>query len=278
MKPYIELLQARIDSVAPGIKIVPAASDLGIADEEAGYSGDGSELRVGLKALGSFLIRKDLSQATYWLHPDLRKNPKSAVAAYSALATILYDLSGHLTFHANGLSFAGTSYALLGDSGRGKSSLTLYALMNRHRLIGDDTVAVTADGRVTGGRPFLHLTPATVQALLPRLPDRGRKEFFLLSALGLEPVLADAPPLSRIYMLEPGEVIAVEPCTDLPRLLLTLLKSSGTMAALVKYDPKIVDRLLALMATVGVVRLIYPRRWDYMPHVLATLETDLSHK
>jgi hypothetical protein len=276
--PFIELLRARIDTVAPGIEIVPATTDPRISQETVEFSADGSELRVGMKSFGSVVIRKDMSRATYWLQQDLALSPKNLVSVYSFVSSILHAVAGHLTFHANGLTYEGRSYALLGESGSGKSSLTLAALKSGHRLVGDDTVALTRDCRVTGGRPFLHLTPGTVRALLPQQKQIEHKTFFLLSALGLEAALPEAGPLARIYLLKPGEEISITPCTDHSLALLTLLKSSGIVATLLKYDPTIVDRLLQQIAAIGVRMVAYPRRWECLPEVLTALEDDIARR
>jgi hypothetical protein len=277
--PFISLLHERIDAVAPGIEILYLDLEGETVEGEVSFSADRSVIFIGLAHIARFTISLDLKQAIIRLAPNQEKSLRVNIATYSALLTMLHAVRGRLTFHGNCLSFDGKSYALLGGSGAGKSTLTLFALMHSHRLVGDDSVVILENRDVTGGRPFLHLTKETFSELLPnRTVPVQAKEFQLLANLGLSPALPLANRLSGIYLLEQGDRVEVAPCTDLPRIVFSLLNSGRMMATLVKHDPTIVDRLQSLAETVGVSRLIYPRSFINLPETLQALERDLKRR
>ena len=271
---FLRLLLERINVLAPNldIKFGPC---LDVKNNEVSLSSDRTIVYVGIRNIAYFSIRKDFSEVDIQLAFAYKSSEKVVVAAYSLLLSFLHAIRGNLTFHGNGLSYNGKSYAVFGRSGAGKSTLTLFALLNGHRLVGDDSVVIQDDHKVTGGRPFLHLTRETTEALLPNQRCFTTKQYRLLSDLELMPALSEAQPLSRIYLLEQGERIDVLTCDDIPRALFDMLNSSVLMSTLVKYDAGIVDRFLSLLNATKVKRLIFPRSYSKLGETLKALEHDL---
>jgi hypothetical protein len=271
---FLRLLLERINALAPNLNIKFGAC-LDVIKNEARFSSDRTIVYVGIRNIAFFSIRKDFSEVEIQLAFAYKSSEKIVVAAYSLLLSFLHAIHGNLTFHGNALSFNGKSYAVFGRSGAGKSTLTLFALFNGHRLVGDDSVVIQDDHKVTGGRPFLNLTKDTTEALLPNQQCFTRKQYRLLSDLELMPALSEAEPLSGIYLLEKGERIDILACDDIPRALFDMLNSSVLMSTLVKYDASIVDRLLSLLNATKVKRLVFPRSYSKLGETLKALEHDL---
>ncbi len=121
---------------------------------------------------------------------------------------VLLSLSGHTVLHGAALAMNGRAIVLLGDSGRGKSTLAAALIARGASLLTDDVVRLqrSDDGyRATAGVPRLSLDGAMVEHLLARVPaatvqvERGDRPKTLVEVPGA----VDAVPVGLIVQLGP---------------------------------------------------------------------------
>lgn len=183
------------------------------------------------------------------------------------------EWAGRPVLHAGTVEVGGTAVGFLGRSGAGKSSLTLEFLKNAHRVLGDDQLILSRDGRgvvASPAIPWLKLSLEVVEragldpSTLPSIHSASEKRRLDVN----EGEWPSGPiPLGPMYLIERGGVmdeVTIEP-----------LRPSEALLELVRhtYVPRTVAasgmaglRLPLLAAAVqqgGVWRLRYPDgvRW-----------------
>jgi hypothetical protein len=188
---------------------------------------------------------------------------------------------GRPVLHAAAVRVGGRAVGFLGQSGIGKSSLTLEFLRNGHRILGDDQLILqrTPEGvSALPAIPWLKLGPDMVSrsgfdpALLPRIHSASDK-----SRLDLrEGEWADGPtPLGPIYLVERGSLQS--------EVVIEAIAPSQSLFELVRhsYVPRTVaasglaGTRLSLLADIvqqfGVWRLQYPNGAEWLPKVRAAV-------
>jgi hypothetical protein len=130
---------------------------------------------------------------------------------------VLLHQRGILVLHASVVALRGGAVAFVGWNGSGKSTIAAALYARGHSLIGDDLLAVDVDGAAElaalPGFPQLKLWPDTIvslggdaadlPALHPQFEKRARCAAGRFQAAPL--------PLRRIYVLESGTRLEVEP-------------------------------------------------------------------
>lgn len=145
------------------------------------------------------------AQIDIWAPPDALREDISIWLLGTVMAALLHQ-RGRLTVHANCLETPqGVSVAFAGDSGAGKSSLAASAAASGWAVLGDDLLALDADGKVHPGVLRLKLWRDDL-TLLGLKPDSLRKVASDLDKfhVPLPPVQSGARTLSRLYVLERG--------------------------------------------------------------------------
>jgi hypothetical protein len=137
-----------------------------------------------------------------------------------------------LGLHASAITLHGGAVAFLGPKGRGKSTIAASFYARGHALVGDDLSAVDVNdlGRpmVLPGFPQLKLMPEAATAALGDDPAQLRQ---LISGYEKRARIATAGfslaplPLKRIYILEEGETLEIEPVKPQEALLYVLGQS-----------------------------------------------------
>jgi hypothetical protein len=141
-------------------------------------------------------------------------SPAAADSLQSYLFTQVLSFSllrsGVDPLHGTVVSVPAGSFALLGDSGVGKSTLTAALLHAGAQLISDDMLAIVPDGNlgVLAGPARLRMLPATARRLLPgdlasvRLNPYTTKRAYELPANWHD---SNPPALRAIYVLQRGD-------------------------------------------------------------------------
>lgn len=180
--------------------------------------------------VGAFLVRHGqeiIIEPFLGVSEDIIRLPLLGIG----LSAVLQQ-RGILGLHASAVALHGGAVAFLGHKGQGKSTIaaTLYA--RGHALVGDDLVAVDINdlghSLVLPGFPQLKLMPEAVTAALGDDPTQLRQ---LVSGYEKRGRVATAGfslarlPLKRIYILEEGETLAIEPLKPQDALLNVLGQS-----------------------------------------------------
>lgn len=130
---------------------------------------------------------------------------------------ILLHQRGRLVLHASAVEVDGGAVAFLGATGWGKSTTAAALNVLGHALVADDVIAIVPDGdgmpTVYSGFPQIKLWPEVAaslgvepeeMALLhPKLEKRAHRSIRKFSTQPL--------PLKRLYVLEEGESMEIEP-------------------------------------------------------------------
>ena len=114
------------------------------------------DLRLKVEGIGRFRISN--AEQIAWQRADLSVSDQDlrTFLLGSAVGALLIQ-RGMLVLHGNALERNGEAIVCMGHSGAGKSTLA-YALMQQGwRLLADDLVAITPDGRVLPGIPRIKL-------------------------------------------------------------------------------------------------------------------------
>jgi hypothetical protein len=139
---------------------------------------------------------------------------------------------GILGLHASAIALHGGAVAFLGHKGQGKSTIATTFYARGHALVGDDLVAMDVNDlghpMVLPGFPQLKLMPEAVIAALGDDPTQlrqlaaGYEKRARIATTGFS--LARLP-LKRLYILEEGETLAIEPLRPQDALLHVLGQS-----------------------------------------------------
>lgn len=133
-----------------------------------------------------------------------------------SLAILLHQ-RGRLVLHASAVEVDGGAVAFLGGAGWGKSTTAAALNARGYALVADDVIAIGPDGN---GRPTLYsgfpqiklwpevaatlgVEPEEMALLHPKLEKRAHRSIRKFSTQPL--------PLKRLYVLEDGESLEVEP-------------------------------------------------------------------
>jgi hypothetical protein len=268
-----------------------AAADLriryGPVEAPSDYEGDSialwtapNEFCLVYRDAGAFLIRDGLEIIIDPL-PGVEERMLRLYLLGPALALALHQ-RGWLVLHASAASLGGSVVGFLGGPRWGKSTMAATLHRRGHLLVADDFIAVAAEPKITGplliypGFPQLKLWPEAAAStgadpdqlplLRPDLEKRARR---------LDTGFADHPlPLSRLYVLDEGETIGIEPL-DGQAALVELVRHSYAAKALPRLDASGHLRQCAVVLRhVLVRRLRRPRDLDALGAVAQCVETD----
>jgi hypothetical protein len=176
-------------------------------------------------------------------------------------AAVLARWLGREAFHAGAVLAGGGAWAVLGDRESGKSSTLGWLAAHGHPVLADDLLVLDGRDALAGPR-CIDLRPDAAARLGAGEPLGvvGTRERWRLR---LGP-LAPSAPLRGWVILDWGEDVAVEPVRGAERLTALIPHRS------VRLEP---PRAVALMelASLPVLRLRRPRRWDALPRAAERL-------
>jgi len=161
------------------------------------------DLRLSVEGIGRFRITD--GERIGWERADAGVSDQDirTFLLGSAVGALLIQ-RGMLVLHGNALEKDGQAIVCLGHSGAGKSTLA-YALMEQGwRLLADDLVAVSPDGRVLPGIPRIKLWHDAAKAFgmdpdqLPPIRQGMNKYLLMGDALQRAPQSA---PLQAMYLI-----------------------------------------------------------------------------
>lgn len=161
------------------------------------------DLRLTVEDIGRFRITGGDRIAWHRAHQGVSDQDLCTFLLGSAVGALLIQ-RGMLVLHGNALEKDGRAVVCMGHSGAGKSTLA-YALMQQGwRLLADDLVAVTPDGRVLPGIPRIKLWHDAAKAfgldLVQLPPIRQGMDKYLLMGDAVHSA-TEAVPLQALYLI-----------------------------------------------------------------------------
>jgi hypothetical protein len=267
-----------------------------------------SNVPVELRAADSkrihFHTLEDGSRYILWrdnfefhLSPDSRTvtglsmdgNPEAALKTYMLghlLSFVLLGL-GKETIHAASIVTGNQAFALVGDSARGKSTLSAAFLQAGYTLLSDDFLVVSPHGDsyiAYPGIPRIKLYERVAKHLIaegkqgtPMTTHRRTKMVYPVQGVPTEPV-----PLRTFYALASPKNLAglkgvrIETLSE-KEAYLELTENSFNVS--VRTPERLASQFqwaTALVKKVPVKRLSYPRVMEILPDVIAAVKEDLA--
>lgn len=224
----------------------------------------------------------------------IRMIPLSADTTPVTLEHLLYDQvyprllahEGRLVLHAGAVEISGKLALFLGDSGMGKSTLVASLYQAGAPLLNDDTLVVSQDASGFSGQAIYHglrLLPDSLASLFP-----GETETRQMAHYSPKQRLNVAVPNSQETAPQPiGAMFFLAPATDEQTITLRPMSAAETCMGLISnsfsLDPtdlllarKKLQQASALANGVAAFELSYPRDYTALPHVHATIRTQMK--
>jgi energy-coupling factor transporter ATP-binding protein EcfA2 len=198
----------------------------------------------------------------------------------SQVAPMLGQLRGNVVLHASCVALARGAVAFVGPSGSGKSTLAALYVQAGRPVLADDGVELLAPSNSSSqAHPlalpavsrFARLREGTVRRLEP---VDGRSEADGRVAVSLS--CAEPTPLVAIFLLERSAAISVEPLSKRDSVLAlarNCLRVDPFDAALLRLE---LSQLEAIVGSVAVLRLSYPRCFDQSDALLERIAEQLT--
>ena len=216
--------------------------------------------RLPLHEVGWMEIERDGPRITF--HLPEQPGDEELVHPYLAPgAAVLARWLGREAFHAGAVLAGGGAWAVLGDRESGKSSTLGWLAAHGHAVLADDLLVLDGQDALAGPR-CIDLRPDAAERLDAGEPLGvvGTRERWRLR---LGP-LAPSAPLRGWVLLDWGEDVAVDPVRGAERLTALIPHRS------VRLEPPRPEALMEL-ASLPMLRLRRPRRWDSLPHAAERL-------
>jgi hypothetical protein len=197
------------------------------------------------------------------------------------LGALLYQ-RGLLTLHASTVVVAGEAVAFIGEKGMGKSTMAAALCARGHRLVADDITVVWFDEGYSPmtypGYPQLKLWPQAAAFLgdapesLPKLePSLDKRARLVTSAFSIAPI-----PLKRIYVLDEGEAVEIEPLSPQEALVELIQHSYGRRLLQTMRTSSHFVQCTSVVRSVPVFSLRRPYRLSTLPDLTRIVEKDLA--
>ncbi len=196
---------------------------------------------------------------------------------------LLLHRRGVLCLHGSVISINGRTFALLGESGAGKSTMAAALVARGGKLVSDDLAAVRWNGEfyhVEKGCANLRLEETAKNHILGRdrelmtAPWIGKMLWDTTAGNPGEGFLESPPKLDAIYSLGvQAEAEGVRMSAPLApkqamRELIGAWYPQGSTQLLTQER---LNDILGLAQRIPVAKVSYPRRWDVLPQVVAAL-------
>jgi hypothetical protein len=198
---------------------------------------------------------------------------------------VLLHQRGYYTFHASAAVVGGGAVAFMGSRGYGKSTLTAAFQASGHEILTDDILAIRSmDGQlwVQPAFPRLKLMPDSSLYLGEEPVVQGELHPALRKhSLYVHDSMAPAPcPLRRIYLLDKGEKIAIEPIEGARAIREILphwyLVQFGLEALRAQNPAAFLEQSATIARTASLRRLVRSNTLEDLPQLLDLIQADLE--
>ena len=241
---------------------------------------DAGGYRLGFPGLATFAIADDGPEIDCLPERELSPHTVEHLLIDQVLPRVLTH-RGRLVLHAGAVALHGGAVLFLGSSGAGKSTLCASLAGSDAALLGDDGVWLRrcSDGtfEAEATYPGLRLRPdplvrqfgdATAFAPVSESTDKRR-----VTAMGSP---SGPLPLRRMYVLETGGEIRVEPLRGAAAFLALVSAAFQLHIDDAARSREMFEQVAALLDRVELRTLAYPRDYDRLPEVREAIVEDLA--
>ena len=253
-----------------------------VADAGCSFWASPEEARLFYENLGAFRVRGG-REIVVDPAPDVDERSLRLIVLGPAMAILLHQRE-FLVLHANSVAVNGGAVSFLGRPGQGKSTLSAALYARSHSLVADDVTAVhigTGHPVVYPAFPQIKLCPdaavsmgddpETLPLISPRLKKRARRATRRFPQEQL--------PLNRIYLLEDGPHMEIEPLRPHEAIMALVRHSYPLVAFLLKATgtaPAHLRQCTMLAGCVPICRLTMQRSLSALPNLARFVEEDLA--
>lgn len=253
-----------------------------VADGGCSFWASPEEARLFYENVGAFRVMGG-REIVVDPAPEVDERILRLIVLGPAMATLLHQRE-FLVLHANSVAVNGGAVAFLGKPGQGKSTLSAALYARSHGLVADDVTAIhigTGHSVVYPGFPQIKLCPdaavsmgddpETLPLISPRLNKRARRA---TRRFPQEPL-----PLKRIYLLEDGPHMEIEPLRPQEAIMALVIHSYPLVAFLLKPTgtaPAHLRQCTELAGCVPICRLTSQRSLSALPNLARFVEEDLA--
>lgn len=251
-----------------------------------GRYGEGNGFLLRFPDLADFIISKDGCTLEAWPGPEMSPETLRHLVLDQVLPRVLAH-QGRLVVHSGAVRVGQEAIAFIGDTGRGKSTLTASFHAAGYSLLSDDGLELVQEENTTRVRstyPSLRLWPETVAGLFARAPDLAPMAHYSSKRrIILKNVGSSAPlPLASIYVLAPDAQ------DDVADISLTRLSPREACMTIISnsFQLDVTDRhratsLLTVASNIAqqlpVFSLAYPRNFAVLPEVRQAILNQHCH-
>jgi hypothetical protein len=230
-----------------------------------------------VKNLGAFQVKEGRE---IWITPapnaDLRVI--QLCVSGSVMAILLYQ-RGYQALHAGAVNIAGQAVAFVGESGQGKSSMTVTLLSRGHQLVADDIVPIDfKNGRINTipqtkiGLELAEMLGFSTDSLIFLHPQLGKYAYRQEQNFSLSPL-----PLHSIYVLNEGDTIQIERLSAQTAIVELIRHSYGSRALQAAVSPGFhLLQSTEIYKRVPIYRLQRPRSLPLLPEIAQLIEQNVN--
>jgi hypothetical protein len=193
---------------------------------------------------------------------------------------ILLYQRGFAVLHASSLKIKNQTIAILGDIGKGKSSLAASLVMRGSDFLSDDVTAVDFSSKpfhVIPAYPYIKIHPTIATSigipkhdLLPICAGEEKKWFPVIDRY-----LSSPQPLSRVYILSSDPLIRIEPANSQESIIECIRYTIPTRWSFPS-DKIHFDNILQLVGKMQFYKIYRPNVQQSLPKVVQMLEEHLD--
>jgi len=237
---------------------------------------EGNKFFLRFPGLADFVVAQNGSAVDVWRGPETTPETLRHLLLDQVLPRVVAQ-KGRLVLHAGAVRVGQEAIAFVGDTGRGKSTLTASFHAAGHSLLSDDGLELLPEESATRIRPTypsLRLWPETVAGLFARQPDLAPMAHYSSKRrVILNSVESSAPlPLAALYVLTPDAQDDVDGISLTPlsprEACMTIVSNSFQLDVT---DLRRATSLLTVASNIAqqlpVFSLAYPRNFAVLPDV-----------
>lgn len=199
----------------------------------------------------------------------------------SVMAILLYQ-RGYQSLHAGAVNISGQAVAFLGESGQGKSSMTVTMLSRGHQLVADDIVPIdlkpnrinTIPGypQTKIGLEVAQVLGFKAESLIFLHPKLGKYAYRQEQNFSVHPL-----PLHSIYVLDEGSTIKIERLSAQTSVVELIRHSYGSRVLQAAVAPGFhLLQSTEIFKRVPIYRLQRPRLLSLLPEIAQLVENNVN--
>lgn len=228
----------------------------------------------------SFHIHQSLKKIDVYQWP-LTLEVQARVYMQTQLRGLSLTLDGREPLHATTLCLEGSTFSLVGDSGRGKSTLAAALIGEGAELVSDDLLIYDCDDSVAKAQPadplYFKLFPEAWRRLVPKLEPLATLNRQTHKMIFEMTPKSNPPPLRAIYVLGDSADLDLKPMTPLQAYLAGAENVFSTVWWNRQRAVYQFENLRNLARAVPFFTLDYRREWSALKPTCQLIISHLAH-